>query len=146
MNSLKLINLTPNSIFLDTNIFVYAVGKNHQLKTACQEILVSLEASDFQAVVSVEVWQELLHYFQKRNNFIETIDLFFSLPITVLPVNENILRQSFKLLKRYSKLQARDAIHVATMLEYNISQIFSADTDFDNIQAIQRIDPNSFRL
>lgn len=146
MNSLKLISLTSNSIFLDTNIFIYAVGKNHPLKTACQQILVSLDNTDFQAVTSVEVWQELLHYFQKRANFTETIDLFFNLPIAVLPVNEEVLRQSFELLRLHPNIQARDAIHIATMIQYNISQILSADTDFDNIQTVQRIDPGSFRF
>jgi len=38
-------------------------------------------------------------------------------------------------------VHARDIIHVAVMMNNNLSQIISTDTHFDKIQGVRRYDP-----
>ena len=47
-------------------------------------------------------------------------------------------------MKTY-EINPRDAIHLATALIFESSEIISSDTDFDNIKEIKRIDPKNYR-
>ena len=42
---------------------------------------------------------------------------------------------------RYPGVSARDLVHAAVMQRLGVSRIISADTDFDRLESIDRLDP-----
>jgi predicted nucleic acid-binding protein len=68
--------------------------------------------------------------------------------MTVLPITEADVRGALDVLARSwtGGLKPRDAIHAATMQSHGLSQIISADRDFDRRSFVTRIDPLAYRL
>ncbi len=53
--------MSEETVFLDTNIFMYAAGAPHPYKEACLRILADMEAGILSAAINTEVLQELLY-------------------------------------------------------------------------------------
>jgi uncharacterized protein len=129
------------TVFLDTNVFLYAIGAQHPLKAASQSVLERVGEGELDAVTSTEVVQEILHVLIRRG-LRETglqlarhmIDLLGGL----LPVTQADLAIACDLIDRYPALPVRDAVHAATMLNNGISAIVTADGHFDEVQGIRR--------
>jgi predicted nucleic acid-binding protein len=58
--------------------------------------------------------------------------------LTIVAVSSAAPLKAAQLLREH-RLKPRDAIHVATMQEYDIRTIVSEDTDFDRVPGITRI-------
>jgi hypothetical protein len=134
------------TVFIDTAVVMYAAGADHHLKEPCQRILTRVADGGLDAVVSVEVVQEILHRFmalrrpeQGASIARDTLDLF----APVLPVTHAVMRRMPELVEAYPDLAARDLLHVATCLQEGISDIVSPDRGFDTVPGIRRIDPAS---
>ena len=134
-------------ILLDTNIFMYAVGKPHRYKESCQKILKAIGAGMEDFNTDTEVLQELLYVYslkgqhQKGIGAVERALIIFPNPssITKLEVNE-----AKELMKKYPILLARDAIHAGVIITQGYEGILSADSNFDLITEIKRYDPIKF--
>ena len=50
-----------------------------------------------------------------------------------------------ELADRHPGISARDLVHVAVMQRLGINRIISADTDFDRLEGIDRLDPAAHR-
>ena len=61
----------------------------------------------------------------------------------VLPISDRIVDIARTLLDRHDDLMARDALHAAVVLHHDLEAICSFDTDFDAIEGIRRIAPQS---
>lgn len=137
------------TIFLDANIFMYAAGVPHPYKQPCIRILSDVETGALAAAINTEVLQELLY----RYSHIKLADKGLQLcreillyPLTILPVREADIRLAIDLYDthRLIGLKPRDTIHAATMKNSGISQLMSADTDFDHLDFVTRIDPLTY--
>ncbi len=51
---------------LDTNIFIYALGKAHKYKKPSREIIEILEGPEHDFCIDTEVYQELLYVYDCR--------------------------------------------------------------------------------
>jgi len=132
------------TVFLDSNVFVYAAGAEHPLKAACMDLLRRVARSEVQATTSAEVVQELHSVYRRRGRLMEGVALgreVAGLFPSMLPVTRADVVRSGDLLARRPQLSARDALHAATALNNGIVHIVSADVDFDHIDGIVRIDP-----
>ena len=69
-----------------------------------------------------------------------------SLLINVLAVKNPDVKIAIQLLKAHKTIKCREAIHAAVMISNNISTILSADSHFDCIDVIKRIDPLEFEV
>lgn len=124
---------------------MYAVGVEHAFKAPCIAILESIAQGELKAVTDVEVLQELLHRYTalgQRERAVEVCRLFLQVVPDVLTVTSEIIRRALELHHQFSQLQARDSLHTAVMLEYQITHIISADRHFDGIPGIVRVDPS----
>ena len=63
------------AIFLDSNVFLYAAGREHSLRDACRKVLDRVAEGDLVAVTSSEVLQEILHVLTRRGLRREAIEL-----------------------------------------------------------------------
>lgn len=130
--------------FVDTAVIMYAAGSDHPLREPCQRVLARVAAGELDAVVSVEVIQEIIHRFMAIRRSAQgatiagaTMDLF----APVLPVTHATMRRLPELMSRRSSLAARDVVHVATCQQEGIEAIISPDRGFDAVVGLRRIDP-----
>jgi len=117
-------------IFVDTNVFVYAVGKPHPLREEAQEFFISSKKSRKKLVTSAEVLQELIHIYLPVNR-ISTLDSALKLARGVsdeiLPIEEQTVIHARQLLESFPWLSPRDLLHLAVCQIYGIKYIKTYD-------------------
>ena len=136
--------MSKSIYFIDTNIFLYSVGRDHPLKPASVTALHRIREGQITAAVNTEIIQEVLYHFQSIKQLPIGIRLakdVVSLSTRIFPVEELDLSLAIELLESYPKIQTRDAFHAATMIHNGIKEIISTDPHFDLIHEIKRIDP-----
>ncbi|PKB68359.1 MAG: hypothetical protein BZY81_02040 [SAR202 cluster bacterium Io17-Chloro-G4] len=131
--------------FIDANVPIYAAGRAHPLKDPCIQVLL-LAAEHPQAFVTdAEVLQELLHrYLSLRlwpqgraalHRFSELMEE------RIEAVHAGDVQQAASLADAQQELGARDLLHAAVMQRLGLRQIISADTGFDRLPQLERLDP-----
>ena len=134
-------------VFLDTNVFLYAVGSDHPLKAASANVLEQISEGRLDGITNTEIVQEILYVLSRRGNrqdalgfTRQTVDLFPEL----LPVTRGDILMACLLSENIPTLSTRDAVHLATMKTNAIDTIITADRDFDTLEGITRVDPSEF--
>lgn len=132
--------------FLDSNVFMYAAGREHPLKDPCARVLRRVAQEDMEAVTNVEVLQELLYRYSALGRTDESLRLtrlaVDQVARAVLPVTSGDVERALELIQRYGgRIGTRDAVHAATMLNNGLTHIVSADAHFDEIKEVVRVDP-----
>jgi hypothetical protein len=136
--------MSKSLYFIDTNIFLYSVGRDHPLKPGSLAVIHRIQDGEIMAVINTEIVQEILYHFQSIKQLLLGIRLAkdaVSISSQILPVEEEDLSLAIELLESYPKIQTRDAFHAATMIHNGIKEIISTDPHFDLIPEIKRIDP-----
>lgn len=134
-------------VFIDTNIPMYAAGKEHPLKKKCLGILESIAREEIEAYTDSEVLQEILYryfYINQRESGFEIFDLFATIMDgVILPVLHGDIMLARLLAEKEvtSNLSPRDLIHLAVMLNNDIKRIVTADRGFAAIPGIEVITP-----
>lgn len=136
--------MTSVRYFIDTNIFIYAVGRHHPFKGPCVRVIERIRDGKVIAVVNTEVIQEILYHYQAVKELAYGIRLareIRSVAVQVLPVTDEDIVLAMEILEASPQIRARDSFHVATMIHSGIDEIASVDRHFDLIQDIKRIPP-----
>jgi predicted nucleic acid-binding protein len=131
--------------FLDTNVFMYAAGREHPLKAPCVAILRRVAREELEVLTNAEVLQEILYRYGAIGELQRGLHLarlaVDQMAGEVLPVTLADMHCAFDLVDRYgTKITARDAVHAATMLNNGLTHLISADSHFDIIEGITRLD------
>ncbi len=103
------------AIFLDSNVFMYAAGKPHAYKNACLHILKDVETQTLPAVVSTEIFQELLYRYSHigvPGKGLQLCNNVLKYSLTILSVTEADIRLEIDLFEKYKNtgVKPRDAI------------------------------------
>ncbi len=129
---------------VDTNVFVYARGRDHPSRLPCRAVLRAGANRLIDLEASVELVQEYAHLLLRRG---------VNRPAALTEIGEvrsqcrlhpfdlEVLDGCTALLGRYPTLGVRDAVHAATALRAGITTILSVDRVFDTVSEIQRYDP-----
>jgi uncharacterized protein len=75
--------------FLDTAVPMYAAGKPHRYRDACQWVLGEVALGRLQVLIDVEVLQEILHRYGALGRYVEAVSMVTRLTTLVpqvLPV------------------------------------------------------------
>ena len=131
-------------VFLDTNIFLYAIGADGPHKEPCRKVLLAVGNGELDAVTSSEVLQEVLHVRSRRVNSkdgLRATRAAAAMVAEVLPVTGEDVLAACRILERHPQIAARDALHVGVMKANKIHMLVSVDKDFDAIKDIKRIGP-----
>lgn len=135
-------------VFIDTNVPMYAAGTPHPLRAPSQRVVSAIAAGSLDAITDAEVFQEILYrYFSigERDKGIRIFDGFSRIMSgRVLPIDVTDVQQARMLAGRYHRLSPRDLIHLAVMRHHGIQEIVTADTGFEAVREVQRIDPSAF--
>ncbi|MBI2073524.1 MAG: type II toxin-antitoxin system VapC family toxin [Gemmatimonadetes bacterium] len=113
-------------IFVDANVLMYAVGREHPLRQDAQAFFEQALQHDDRLVTSAEVLQELLHAYLPVNR-LETLDAALTLAeariADVWPVEREDVRLARVLVASYPALTARDLLHLACCQRRDVSQV-----------------------
>lgn len=134
-------------IFLDANIFMYMAGRDPDWRAICGMAVQESLARNLALVTNAEVLQEILHrYFSQRRpadaHLVHRAAM--DLCTEILPVTAHHTVRALEILPQHPQLSTRDAVHVATMEARGIRKMLSADTDFNAVPSVERIDPRAF--
>ena len=117
-------------IFVDTNVFMYAVGQSHPLQSRAQEFFDDSLSNNVALFTSAEVIQELMHVYL-RTNRTHTLDSALELVnragVQIWPLEEADVTLARQLHERHPELQARDLCHLASCRRRGISEIMTFD-------------------
>jgi hypothetical protein len=116
--------------FVDTNVFMYAVGREHPLREPARSFFIEQAETGGVLVTSAEVMQELLHAYLPPQR-LETLDaamlLARSRMARVWPVEFADVELARTLVGRYAALRARDLLHVACCMRHDVDRIMTFD-------------------
>lgn len=116
--------------FVDTNVLMYAVGREHPLRDEARAFFEATLEADDPLVTSSEVLQELLHAYLPINR-IETLDAALTLAEarigTIWPVEVEDVRLARSLVERHPGLGARDLLHLASCVRRGVDRIETFD-------------------
>lgn len=130
--------------FLDSNVFLYAIGAEHPLREPCGAVLERVGSGQLHATTSTEVVQEVIHVLRRKGRHAQALIVarrLIALFPDMLAVGPADMDLACDLLERYPDLPTRDAVHAATALNHGMDSIISADQDFDRIKEIERRPP-----
>lgn len=117
-------------IFVDSNVFIYAVGRPHPLREEAQNFFIDAIKNEKRLVTSAEVLQELIHIYLPVNR-LDTLDAALTLAVEgvekLLPVDMEEVIHARNLISKNPSLSARDLLHIATCQLNNINEMMSFD-------------------
>jgi predicted nucleic acid-binding protein len=116
-------------IFVDTNVFMYAVGRAHPLREPAQEFFGTSLVTGTPLVTSAEVLHELLHAYLPVGR-LSTLDAALTLTermSAIWPVEpaDVLLARSF--VGRHGELGARDLLHLACCRRRSVARVQTYD-------------------
>jgi hypothetical protein len=132
------------TVFIDSNVPMYVAGRDHPLREPARRFLESVRAGQVEACTSTEVLQEILYRYSglKRLDLARDVyDLFVQICPTVLAVTLADTDRAKQLLVDTPGAGARDAIHVAVMVNNDVTQVATFDQGFDRFADVERITP-----
>jgi len=117
-------------IFVDSNVFIYAVGRPHPLRTEAQEFFLKAGKQGKRLATSAEVLHELIHVYLPVERM-ETLDAALELATRgtdwVIPIEVETVLHARNLVGKHPGLTARDLIHLAVCQRNNIKELKTFD-------------------
>ena len=117
-------------IFVDTNVFMYAVGRPHSLRASAQDFFVEANRGGTPLCTSAPVVQELAHAYLSTGRlkvFDAALGLMAGAAVEVWPLQEEDVALALHLHERYPTLQARDLCHLASCRRRGVREIKTFD-------------------
>ncbi|MCX6392660.1 MAG: type II toxin-antitoxin system VapC family toxin [Actinobacteria bacterium] len=129
-------------IFVDSNVPMYVIGDDLVQRQRAEALCDRLVLSGEQIVTSAEVYQEIMHRYRSIGRLASIAKGFEHLDIIVddvLAIDVDDVRSAHAILDRTPDFDARDALHIATMVRHGITRIASYDRGFDRVSDIERL-------
>lgn len=117
-------------IFVDTNVFIYAVGKPHPLKSRARDFFDESLLNFIPLCTSAEVLQELLHAYlpvRREDELEDALALIDKANVQVWPLEEADVTLARQLHDRHPTLAARDLCHLASCRRRGVKEIMTFD-------------------
>lgn len=116
-------------IYVDTNIYVYAIIHHPVYGKPCKDILIDISRNLYEFCGSLLVAMELLGSLSKINPHVARRGLedYLALPLTLLSLNEEVLRLA-GIIDEVVNIRY-DAIHAAIMMLNDIFTVITNDID-----------------
>ncbi len=125
-------------IFVDTSVFMYAVGRPNALRVNAQEFFVEANRSGAPLCTSAGVLQEMAHAYLPTGRlqaFDATLRLIASAGVKVWPLEEADVALARQLHDLHPALQARDLCHLAICRRRRVREIKTFDQTFAAVSA-----------
>ena len=133
------------AVFIDANVPIYAAGRDHPYKGPCARILRILADDPQSFLTDSEVLQEMIHRYLSSGRWTlgrEVVRAFAGAMCgRIEPVHAEDIILASELADRHPEVSTRDLVHAAVMQRLRVDRIISADSDFDSLEGIIRLDP-----
>ncbi|MDY6837897.1 MAG: type II toxin-antitoxin system VapC family toxin [Thermodesulfobacteriota bacterium] len=117
-------------ILVDSDVFVYAVGRAHPLREEAQGFFLQSSHEGKRLVTSAAVLQELVHIYLPLERM-QTLDAALDLATLgvdhVIPVGAEAVIHARHLVDKHPGLTARDLLHLAICHIENIKELKTFD-------------------
>ena len=117
-------------IFVDANVFMYAVGRSHPLQPHAQAFFADSLRNHTLLFTSAEVIQELMHVYLRANRT-HTLDSALELVeragVQIWPLEAADLTLARQLHDRHPTLSARGLCHLASCRRRGVNEIMTFD-------------------
>ncbi|MYB34132.1 MAG: type II toxin-antitoxin system VapC family toxin [Gammaproteobacteria bacterium] len=117
-------------IFVDTNVFMYAVGREHPLKPLAREFFLAANLNREQLTTSSEVLQELAYCYLsvgRKETLVAAMLLIAKVQIQIGDLESADVYLACQLHDQYPALSARDLCHLASCQRRNVTRIKTFD-------------------
>ena len=117
-------------MFVDTNVFMYAVGRHHPLKDIAVEFFATAQTDHIPLFTSTEVVQELLHTYLPAGRLVtlsDAMSLVFRSAAEVWPLERDDVMLAWRLHEDNPGLSARDLCHLASCRRRGVSDVMTFD-------------------
>ena len=117
-------------IFVDTNVLMYAVGREHPLRQEARDFFIEHAASGEVLVTSAEVLQELLHAYVpvgRMQALDAALDLARARMGELWPIEPDDVALARTLLEAHRALGARDLLHLACCMRRGVKRAKTFD-------------------
>ena len=135
----------PPATFIDANVPIYAAGREHPYREPCIRVLAAVNDNPEAFVTDAEVFQEIMHHYlrtERRDAGQVVVESFAAMMQgRVSPVTIDDVLAAGHLAKEHRGLSSRDLLHLAVMHRLGVTRVITADTDFDRVRGIIRVDP-----
>lgn len=130
-------------VYVDTNVFVYAVGGGSRFREPCRAFLRAVATGQLDGETSAYALQEVAHQRRRRGDASPTARAreVATMCAAIHPTDSEVVFDALELVERRAGLTVSDAIHAATALRHGLGIVVSADSDFDDVPGIERVDP-----
>ena len=135
------------TIYLDTNIFLYASDETSAYYPECVQLLSFCRKSSIDLTTSVETIQEIINYSKNIKEIekgmriadfvLKVVDQFF-------PVDPSTIDIYLKQIETYYKPSSRDILHLATCIENDLKIAITYDKDFSKFKDVEANTPKGF--
>lgn len=129
-------------MFVDSNVFIYAHTATIYA-SPCRDILRLIARGDLDGLTSVFVAEEIWHVERNGPLNIPSGSMRLSLDAfdQVVAVDMHVVAEAMAMTDVPPSLGTADRVHAATCRSLGIQRILSADTSFEGIPWLQRIEP-----
>ncbi len=154
-------------LFLDANVLLYHFTNHPHYGAACTDLLDRAERGEFLAYTSGPVLGEVVHRLmtteavtlfgwpvkgiarrlrrhpaevQQLSRYRQAIDELSAVPVRILDSSGNLVSHAADII-RQTGLLSTDAVIVATMRYYSLTNLASNDDDFERVPGITRYAP-----
>ncbi|MEA1904371.1 MAG: type II toxin-antitoxin system VapC family toxin [Candidatus Hadarchaeota archaeon] len=138
--------MKPALAYIDSNILFYAKIMDTQYGEPCRRIIEDIARAELDATASTLVVLELANALRKyglEEDVKDEVDAVYSLGMKMSPVDDVVVRRASSIYQKF-RISPYDCVHVATMRKLDVSEIITADRDFDKVSGIRRIDPKLY--
>lgn len=128
-------------IYLDSNVFIYAIINTQDLGQKARSLLEKVQCGEEKAQTSALTFDEVFWVIKKHSQeaAIEASEAILNFPnLEIIAANRETALYALELIKKYN-LAPRDAIHAATAFAEKTETIISEDTHFDKIKELKRL-------
>ena len=128
------------TFFVDANVFIYSATPG-RYQEACAEAIRAIGHSERLGSTSTAVLEEVwfTEWKGRAGNLEGLTARAYVLMAPLLPVTADVFRRALAL--DAPKVGTNDRLHAATCAANDIGVILSADTDFDDVPEVRRVDP-----
>lgn len=117
-------------IFVDSNVFIYAVGRPHPLRKEAQKFFIESRKKEKRLTTSAEVLQELLHVYLPVGRM-KTLDAALTLATqsvdNIISIETDAVLHARNLADQYPGLTARDLLHLSVCQINKIKELKTFD-------------------
>ena len=127
-------------IFVDSNVFMYAVGKPHPLRSRARDFFTESFLNSTPLCTSAEVLQEMLHAYlpaRRSDVFDDAVALIDRAGVEVWTLEAGDVTLARQLGAAHPTLEARDLCHLASCRRRGVDRIMT----FDQLLGAAGLDP-----